>query len=131
MKAQRVLMGFGSLVGLLFFAHVSLAQPQCVAVTPHEVEVRIITALQALPPDHAKQVVTKFESLTADAQHMVVERLRRILQLLPPAFHQPFINGLLDVSPREAQFAAKVLRVMAQMARGAELPATCSSGPVM
>jgi hypothetical protein len=37
------------------------------------------------------------------------------LQLLPPAYHQPFVDGMFDVSPAESQFTAQVFE---QIARG-------------
>lgn len=131
-KVQLLLIGFGSLLGLLCFAHLGLAQPQCVAVAPHEVAARIIATLQALPPEQAQQAITEFEGLTADEQQGFLEGLRRTLQLLPLPLHQPFINGIFGVSPREAQLAAEILRrVQISVAQGVPLPATCRPGLVI
>jgi len=131
-KVQRFIIGFGSFLGLLCFAPLGLAQPRCVAVAPHEVEARISAALQALPPEQAQQAVAAFKGRTADKQQRFLERLRRTLQLLPLPLHQPFINGIFGVSPREAQFAAKVLQLAKAIeAQGAPLPAACRPGLVI
>lgn len=76
----------------------------------------VLNAVQALGPERAETQLTQFRAWPAAWREALGQFTVQILQVLPPQYHQTFIDGLFEVSAAEAQFAMQVANQVASQA---------------
>jgi hypothetical protein len=81
---------------------------------PPYVQGLVLNAFQSLPPAQAEAELAQVRSMSPEYLQRVGQGFLFALQVLPPAYHQAFVDGMFDVSPAESQFTAQVFEQIAR-----------------
>jgi hypothetical protein len=81
--------------------------------TPYERRL-VWDALLKIGPERAEEQLAQLNGMSAYELQIRSEVYSSILQVLPPRYHQRFVNGLFEASPEEEQFAAQLINAKAQ-----------------
>ncbi len=80
-------------------------------ISPYEQRL-VLNAILALSPERAEQQLFQWMATPLATRAAVGQVVTGILRALPPQYHQAFVNGLFEVSAREAQFVAQVVNYL-------------------
>lgn len=69
----------------------------------------VLNAIRALGPQRAEAQLSQLMAMPPPSLQAFGRVLMQILQVLPPQYHQAFVDGLFHVSPAEGQFATQVV----------------------
>jgi hypothetical protein len=78
----------------------------------------VLIAIQSLPPAQAEAELARVRNMPPQYLQRVGQGFLYALQVLPPAYHQTFVDGMFDVSPAESQFTAQVFDQIARETGG-------------